>query len=90
MRYATLLILFLVSTAVATAKSPTGWSGIVLPTGDYREDIKSMPIETRPGRFLHVYGNTVRLFHYSDSPIRSRPMRQIFFGTNSLMSEMAR
>ncbi|MCC9601974.1 hypothetical protein LOC67_15540 [Stieleria sp. JC731] len=90
MRYATLLILSLILSASLSAKSPTGWSAVVLPAGEYRDEIKSMPIETRPGRLLHVYGNTVRLLHYSDAPMRARPMRQIFLGTNNLFAELTR
>jgi hypothetical protein len=46
-----------------------GWSSIVLPTGDYRKEIKSMPIEVRPYRPLHFYGNAVRRNHYRGNPL---------------------
>jgi hypothetical protein len=45
-----------------------GWSPIVLPTGEYRDQIKSMPIEQRPYRPLHFYGNTVRRSYYRGNP----------------------
>jgi hypothetical protein len=45
-----------------------GWSPIVIPTGEYREQIKSMPIEQRPYRPLHFYGNTIRRNHYRNNP----------------------
>jgi len=45
-----------------------GWSPIVIPTGQYREQIKSMPIEMRPYRPLHFYGNTIRRNHYRGNP----------------------
>ncbi|EMI21595.1 putative secreted protein [Rhodopirellula maiorica SM1] len=41
-----------------------GWSPIIIPTGAYRQEIKSMPIEQRPYRPGHFYGNTVRRRHY--------------------------
>lgn len=46
-----------------------GWSPVVIPTGDYREQIKSMPIEARPYRPLHFYGNSVRRNHYRGNPV---------------------
>ena len=73
--------------SIADAGSPTGWSPVVLPTGDYREHIKSMPIESRPGRLLHVYGNTIRLIDNVNHGRQVRPLRQIFLGTPQLRSE---
>ncbi|QDV46509.1 hypothetical protein Enr13x_64180 [Stieleria neptunia] len=82
MRYAILLSTLLITSITTTsATSPTGWSPIILPTGDYRTKIKSMPIEQRPGRLLHVYGNTVRLLDQSSRGIATRPIQQIFLGT---------
>lgn len=52
----------------AEAQEP-GWSPIVIPTGEYREQIKSLPIEARPYRPLHFYGNTVRRNHYRGNPV---------------------
>jgi hypothetical protein len=72
------------------AVSPTGWSPVVLPTGVYRNQIKSMPIHQRPGRPMHVYGNTVRLMAHSDKVERVRPVRQIFFGTTDFRSDRSR
>ncbi|QEF96768.1 hypothetical protein Mal15_07980 [Stieleria maiorica] len=82
MRYAILAtILMIASAAFSQAASPTGWSPIILPTGDYRQQIKAMPIEQRPGRLLHVYGNTVRMLDQSSRGIATRPIQQIFLGT---------
>lgn len=77
-----------VSSAVV-ADSPTGWSPIVVPTGQYRETIQSMPIESRPGRLLHVYGNTVRLLSERNRGQPVRPVRQIILGTPQLRSELS-
>ena len=67
-----------------TSRGPTGWSAVVLPTGDYRQHIKAMPIEKRPGRLLHVYGNTVRMFDQAGRGHSIRPFRQIVLGTTRL------
>ena len=42
------------------AASGTGFDPRVITFGAEREQIKSTPIEKRPYRPLHVYGNTVR------------------------------
>jgi len=42
------------------AANPTGFDPRVITFGAEREQIKSTPIEKRPYRPLHVYGNTVR------------------------------
>ncbi|KAA5545284.1 hypothetical protein FYK55_06405 [Roseiconus nitratireducens] len=73
--------------ATADASSPTGWSPVVVPTGPYRERIKSMPIEHRPGRPLHVYGNTIRLFDQRSAGYEVAPLRQILFGRTTLRGE---
>ncbi|QDV87685.1 hypothetical protein TBK1r_67160 [Stieleria magnilauensis] len=89
MRYAILLSTLLITSITPTsATSPTGWSPIILPTGEYRASIKSMPIEQRPGRLLHVYGNTVRLLDQSRRGMPARPMRQIFLGTTDLRTDV--
>ncbi|TWT96572.1 hypothetical protein Pla100_30550 [Neorhodopirellula pilleata] len=70
----------------AKAASPTGWSPIIIPTGEYRAQIQAMPIHRRPGRPLHVYGNTIRMIEQAqtaDAPVR--PLRQILFGASTLM-----
>lgn len=54
-----------VSAAPAVAR--TGFDPRVVAFGDAREEIKSTPIEKRPYRPLHVYGNTVRRRHYRDA-----------------------
>jgi hypothetical protein len=41
-----------------------GWSLRVIATGSFRDKIRSTPIEKRPYRPLHVYGNSVRRRHY--------------------------
>jgi hypothetical protein len=51
-----------VPTASVDASS-TGFDPRVIVLGDERDQIKNTPIEARPYRPLHVYGNTVRRRH---------------------------
>lgn len=48
---------------VVTATGP-GWSPNIIATGPQREHLRSLPIEQRPNRPLHFYGNTVRRLHH--------------------------
>jgi hypothetical protein len=48
----------------ATASAAgTGFDPRVITFGEAREQIKATPIEQRPYRPLHVYGNTIRRRH---------------------------
>lgn len=47
----------------AHAAKGTGFDPRVITFGAEREQIKSTPIEQRPYRPLHVYGNSVRRRH---------------------------
>ncbi len=60
-----------------------GWSPVVIASGPYRERIRSLPIEQRPYRPLHVYGNTVRRIHYRGTPFR-------LFADPSVLPQQAR
>ena len=62
------------------AQAEPGWSPVVIPTGAYREQIKSMPIEQRPYRPFHFYGNTVRRSYYRGTPYTQRSSRQMTIG----------
>jgi hypothetical protein len=63
------VIAIVASIATSSGASEPGWSPVVVPTGEYRDQIKSMPIELRPYRPLHFYGNTVRRSYYRGNPI---------------------
>lgn len=52
----------------STAQQP-GWSPNIIATGQEREQIRATPIEQRPYRPLHFYGNTVRRMHYRGTPL---------------------
>ena len=69
-------------TSDASSAEP-GWSPIVLPTGEYREQIKSMPIELRPYRPLHFYGNTVRRNYYRGAPVPK--LKDVIQGAGSIV-----
>ncbi len=45
-----------------------GWLPVVVATGSLAEKIEATPIESRPYRPLHFYGNTVRRMHYRGNP----------------------
>ncbi len=66
--------------ANAGAAEP-GWSPVIVARGEYRDQIQSTPIEKRPYRPLHVYGNTVRRQHYRGTPLpvprRMAPSRRL-------------
>ena len=72
------VIFSLAFAGIATAGSssygdePT-WSGGVIVRGEEREKIRSLPIEERPYRPFHFYGNTVRRMHYRGTPLPSAP-----------------
>lgn len=70
---ATSLTLPLDIAAAASAARQTGFDPRVVAFGDAREEIKTTPIEKRPYRPLHVYGNTVRRRHYRGG---SQPQQQ--------------
>ena len=70
---ATSLTLPIYIAAAASAARQTGFDPRVVTFGDNREEIKGTPIEKRPYRPLHVYGNTVRRRHYREG---SQPPRQ--------------
>ena len=53
--------------SASSAQQP-GWSPVVIATGPYRQQIKSLPIEQRPNRPFHFYGNSVRRAYYGGGP----------------------
>jgi len=86
----TALLITLAAGASASAASPENWSPVVVPTGEYRQRIQATPIPDRPGRPLHVYGNTIRYFHQLDRQAGfGRPARHILWGTGSLSGRRA-
>lgn len=53
----------------ATNAAEPGWAPFVIARGEERQIIRSLPIEQRPYRPLHFYGNTVRRMHYRGMPL---------------------
>ncbi len=60
------IVALVLLSAISSAQEP-GWSGQVIAFGQQREQIRSTPIEQRPYRPLHFYGNAVRRAHYHGS-----------------------
>lgn len=52
-----------------TVTAEPGWFPAIFVFGVTRERIESTPIEQRPYRPLHFYGNTVRRMHYRGTPM---------------------
>lgn len=53
-----------VSLGAEQAAAETPWLGVVFAQGELKEQIESTPIELRPNRPLHFYGNSVRRKYY--------------------------
>jgi len=53
-----------------------GWSPVIIARGEYRAQLKSMPIEARPMRPFHFYGNMVRRIHHLNRVCRERGLIQ--------------
>jgi hypothetical protein len=49
--------------------SRTGWYPYVIARGEDRALIQSMPMEMRPNRPLHFWGNSVRRTYYRDAAV---------------------
>ena len=58
------IALLLITLPVFSFAQEPQWSGRVIATGAEREQIEAIPIELRPNRPLHFYGNTVRRQYY--------------------------
>jgi len=47
-----------------TGSGEPGWLGVVVARGELKQQIEATPIEDRPNRPFHFYGNTVRRRYY--------------------------
>jgi len=47
------------------------WSPTIIVRGEERQQIRATPIQQRPNRPLHFYGNTVRRIHHRGTPLPS-------------------
>ncbi|MDA7992807.1 MAG: hypothetical protein MPJ25_07165, partial [Pirellulales bacterium] len=70
----TLILLALLSTGISSvpALAQTGFDPRIVVFGAEREKIENTPIEQRPNRPLHFYGNTIRRRHYRNVSQSSR------------------
>ncbi|MEM8911046.1 MAG: hypothetical protein AAGC97_04700 [Planctomycetota bacterium] len=83
------LFIAVLSAVQAGAASPTGWAPNVIPVGREFDRLQTIPIEQRPGRPMHVVGNTIRMLSRTPSPNRPwAPLRQIVLGTDRLADEI--
>ena len=62
------LCLFLFCHRTSRASEP-GWLNQVIAPPELRTRLQATPIEQRPYRPLHFYGNTVRRIHYRGTPL---------------------
>ncbi len=73
------------ATSLSASPRQPGWSNKIIVTGHERDVVKSTPIEMRPYRPLHVYGNTVRRRYYHSGLFMQRPQMPVQrFGTPSV------
>jgi hypothetical protein len=74
-RFTLAIGLFLLSFGIepAVASAQTGWVPYVVAPGPMREQIQALPIEQRPNRPLHFYGNAVRRNYYRSQGVPTSP-----------------
>lgn len=73
---ALVFVTFAFSNATTNAQG-TGYYPYVIARGQDRERIRNTPIELRPNRPLHFYGNAVRRRYYGRPLISPTPMREL-------------
>ncbi|ADG67062.1 hypothetical protein Plim_1228 [Planctopirus limnophila DSM 3776] len=92
-----LMLVGTASTALAneTSLEEPGWLPVVVATGPLRTQIDATPIELRPYRPLHFYGNTIRRVYYRGTPMprvgemAALPFRTIGVGSRTRREEFA-
>lgn len=71
-----IIVVLTVVAATAVPCFASGFDPRIVTFGSERDQIKSTPIEKRPNRPLHVYGNSVRRRHARTTPAQvSGPRR---------------
>jgi hypothetical protein len=81
---AAFLSLFVSMEAVVAAPPPPSWSRQIIPTGQERTIVKATPVEMRPNRPLHIYGNTVRRRYNRSTPLPATPAASRSFSGNGI------
>lgn len=77
------IILTAMTSESANAQEPT-WYPYTIARGQDREIIKNTPMELRPYRPFHFYGNTVRRSYYRGNPM---PLpRDVIRGTAAVLT----
>jgi hypothetical protein len=87
--------ILLVAAGGVTATAVQGeeaWSPVIIARGAYREQIVQTPIEQRPNRPFHFYGNTIRRRHHRGTPfpLPSDFLRTIEYAATSLIESVGR
>ncbi len=62
------IVIVLGAAKIGTAQEP-GWDSRVIVPREERSALQATPIEQRPYRPLHFYGNTIRRNYYHGTPI---------------------
>jgi hypothetical protein len=73
----TAVVLGAVTSTPSIAAEP-GWSPVVIATGEYRQQLQATPIELRPYRPFHFYGNTVRRRYYGSNIFSTNVLCSLF------------
>jgi len=63
MRVLRIVVVWTVTAATSMPCFASGFDPRIVTFGSERDQIKSTPIEKRPNRPLHVYGNSIRRRH---------------------------
>ncbi len=76
MRFALLVTLALVAVLAPAAAPRAGAPPVLVAQNLSRTQIRSMPIEARPNRPIHIYGNAVRRRYHRAATPAPAPLRQ--------------
>ncbi len=77
-RILSVAILFGALAATPSTAAEPGWSPVVIATGEYRQQLQATPIELRPYRPFHFYGNAVRRRHYGSTVVPAKLLNTVF------------
>ena len=67
--FASVAVALVLGAAGPLSAQEPGWTGRILKVGPERAAVDALPIEQRPYRPLHFYGNTVRRQYYRGTPV---------------------
>lgn len=76
MRFVLLVAAALAAVPTLTAAPPAAEPPVLVAQNLSRTQIRSMPIEARPNRPIHIYGNAVRRRYHRPATPAPAPLRQ--------------